>query len=160
MLNKKENIKYIVIDVDGTLTDGTINISDRGELYKSFYCRDGLAIIDAREKGIKSIILTSRNSEIVSIRANEIGITDVLQNAGKNKSIELTDYCKRNKIDFSQVAYIGDDRNDIEAMKLCSIIGCPYDAINDVKEIADFISSHSGGRGAVREFIDWLLYAK
>lgn len=68
--------------------------------------------------------------------------------------------CKRNKIDFSQVAYIGDDRNDIEAMKLCSIIGCPYDVINDVKEIADFISSHSGGRGAVREFIDWLIYAK
>lgn len=153
----KKNIKAIVLDVDGTLTDGTINIGTEGELYKSFYCRDGLAIIDARQKGKTIVILTSRISGIVDQRAKELGIDVVIQKAGNNKDQILKEFMADNKLKKEETAYIGDDRNDLLAMDLCAIAGCPGDAIWEIKEKADFVCKSPGGRGAVREFIDWLL---
>lgn len=150
-------IKLLVMDVDGTLTNGQINIGQNGEVFKSFYCRDGLAIIKAAKAGIQPVILTSRISNIVKERAKELGIDIVLQGAQNEKKKILISYLKELEVEYKNIAYIGDDINDLECMKLCGIVGCPADAVDEVKAISDFISIKNGGYGAVREFIDWIM---
>lgn len=145
------------MDVDGTLTNGQINIGQNGEVFKSFYCRDGLAIIKAAKAGIQPVILTSRISNIVKERAKELGIDIVLQGAQNEKKKILISYLKELEVEYKNIAYIGDDINDLECMKLCGIVGCPADAVDEVKAISDFISIKNGGYGAVREFIDWIM---
>ena len=150
-------IKMLVMDVDGTLTDGTINIGPDGELFKSFYARDGLAILYARDYGIQSTILTSRKSVIVEHRAEELHIENMLQGASNDKEGILKEFLASKGLQKHEVAYIGDDINDLEAMSLCGVVGCPSDAAPEVKSIANYICQNCGGRGAVREFIDWII---
>lgn len=149
--------KYLIIDVDGTLTDGRINIGQNGELFKSFYCRDGLGIITAAKRGMIPVILTSRVSDIVRERAKELGIVHVLQGAGDEKEKVLERFVREQQVSYEDIAYIGDDVNDLECMELCGVVGCPADAVDEVKKISDFISEKNGGQGAVRGFIDWML---
>lgn len=150
-------LKAIVMDVDGTLTDGKLHISKEGEVFKSFYSKDGIGILSLHEYGIKPIILTSRDSKIVKERAKELNITEVIQGAKNNKKDILEEYMHKNNLKKENMAYIGDDINDLESMKLCEIIGCPNDSVNEVKDIAQFVSSKDGGNGAVRDFIDYLI---
>lgn len=150
-------IKLLVMDVDGTLTDGTINIGPDGELFKSFYARDGLAILYARDYGIQSAILTSRKSVIVDHRAKELCIENVLQGASNDKAGILKEFLASKGLQKHEAAYIGDDINDLDAMSLCGVVGCPGDATPEVKSVADYICQNRGGRGAVREFIDWII---
>lgn len=149
-------IKIIIMDVDGTLTDGKIYVSSQGEIMKAFSVKDGLGIAKLHNKGIIPVIITGRNSEIVEQRAKELNIVEVIQGA-HDKTIVLKRISEKYKCDFSQIAYIGDDENDIESMKICGIKGCPADAEKVVKEIADFICNHRGGEGAVREFIEYVI---
>lgn len=147
----------IVMDVDGTLTDGKINISDTGELFKAFYCRDGLGIMSAIEAGIIPVILTSRYSEIVNKRGQELGIEHIYQGLGNRKIEKLISIKEEFKLDKEQIAYIGDDVNDLQSMEQCGLIGCPADAVQEVLAISNYICRKNGGCGAVREFIDWIL---
>lgn len=150
-------IKYFIMDVDGTLTDGKIYMSNNGEMMKAFNIKDGCGIHDILiPSGIIPIIITGRSSGIVLNRCKELGITEVYQGI-KNKAVkmfEITD-------DLATVAYIGDDINDLSCMEPIKeaggIVGCPADAVEKVKEIADYIASRNGGEGAVRDFIEWLL---
>jgi 3-deoxy-D-manno-octulosonate 8-phosphate phosphatase (KDO 8-P phosphatase) len=153
--NKK--IKYLVMDVDGTLTDGKIYMSNQGECCKAFNIKDGCGIHDmAIPAGIIPVIITGRSSDIVSNRCKELGIEQVYQ--GINNKIEKLLSITS---DLSEVAYIGDDINDLSCMKPVKqaggIVGCPKDAVRNVLEIADFVADHNGGNGAVRDFIEWLL---
>lgn len=152
-----KEVKALVMDVDGTLTNGQINISLNGELYKSFYCRDGLGIINAVRQGIMPILLTSRTSNIVEERAKELGIKNVLQGAENSKKEVLDKFISEQFLSYDEMAYIGDDINDLECMKLCAVSACPSDAVEEVKRVANYICKRKGGYGAVREFIDWLL---
>lgn len=149
-------VSTIVTDVDGTLTDGMLHIGENGELFKSFYARDGLGILNAIQKNIRVVFLTSRRSKIVERRAKELQVIDVLQGV-KNKEATLREFVEINNLLLQEIAYIGDDINDLEAMSLCGVKGCPADAVEEIKKISDFISRKNGGKGAVREFIDWLL---
>lgn len=149
-------INMIIMDVDGTLTDGKIYISSQGEIMKAFNVKDGLGISKLHSKGIVPVIITGRNSEIVTQRSKELNITEVIQGAHDKVKI-ARQLAKKYECDLGEIAYIGDDENDIECMKLCRIKGCPADAANDVKKIADFVSKRNGGDGAVREFIEYLL---
>ena len=151
-------IKYLVMDVDGTLTDGKIYMGDNGEVMKAFSIKDGCGIHDILiPSGIVPIILTGRKSTIVENRCSEIGIKDIYQGV-LNKVEKLNTLVQ----DFSTVAYIGDDINDFSAMEYIKdrggIIGCPADAVQKVKDIADYVSTKNGGDGAVREFIEWLIF--
>lgn len=157
MKTDKDKIKAIIMDVDGTLTNGQLHIGKEGELFKSFYCRDGLAIIRAREKGITPVILTSRKSEIVNRRAEELGVVHVYQGMSNDKACYLPAIREALGVEAHEVAYIGDDVNDLACMKECGIVACPHDAVDEVKSIANYISSYNGGYGAVRDFIDWLI---
>ena len=150
-------IRYLVMDVDGTLTDGKIYMGANGEVCKVFNIKDGLGIASiAVCNGIIPIIITSRKSDIVMNRCKELGIENV-QQGSLNKVESLKQVCS----ELSTVAYIGDDLNDLPPMKLIhdngGVLGCPADAAKEIKDIVDFISSKNGGDGAVREFIEWIV---
>lgn len=150
-------IRFLVMDVDGTLTDGKIYMSNNGELFKAFDIKDGTGIHDiAIPSGIEPVIITGRDSLIVKKRCDELGIKMVFQGV-RNKA-----ECLENAVDsLKDVAYIGDDINDLECMNMVKnsggVVGCPADAADEVVQIADFISIRKGGDGAVREFIKWLI---
>jgi len=149
--------KYLILDVDGTLTDGKIYMGQNGEVMKAFNIKDGIGIHDILiPAGIIPVIITGRSSDIVLNRCKELGITEVYQGV-KNKIEKLTEITK----DLKSVAYIGDDINDLPCMKSVKeaggIIGCPADAVQKVKEISDYICKNEGGDGAVREFIEWII---
>ncbi|MDR2043934.1 MAG: HAD-IIIA family hydrolase [Clostridium sp.] len=151
-----ESIKMLVMDVDGTLTDGTIYLSAEGETVKGFHVKDGYAIARLSRKGILTAVLTGRRSQIVARRAEELGIAVVRQGIA-DKAAELSAIAAEYQLALTQIAYIGDDLNDLGCMKLCGATGAPADAADEIKETADFVSTKEGGRGAVREFVDWLL---
>ena len=152
-----QSIKYLVMDVDGTLTDGKIYMGNNGEVFKAFNIKDGCGIHDILiTNGIIPIIITGRRSAIVENRCKEIGITYIFQ--GVTDKIKELEKITNN---FSEVAYIGDDINDLSCIvsvrEAGGKIGCPADAVEKVRKVADFISEKKGGEGAVREFIEWLV---
>ena len=156
-------IKYLVMDVDGTLTDGKIYMSDSGELMKAFSIKDGCGIHDILiPNHVTPVIITGRNSEIVNNRCREIEITEVYQGVS-DKLAKLIDIAGSNA-ELRTVAYIGDDINDLSCMMAVKdaggIVGVPADAVDRVKAIADFVALHRGGEGAVRDFIEWLVENK
>jgi 3-deoxy-D-manno-octulosonate 8-phosphate phosphatase (KDO 8-P phosphatase) len=149
-------IKMLVMDVDGTLTDGKIYMSANGELMKAFNIKDGYAIARLRDYGIEPVIITGRSSEIVKQRCAELKIKELHQGI-ENKSYKLRDVCEKLHIELRQVAYIGDDLNDLPCMKICGYSACPSDAMIQVKESVSYVCKTKGGEGAVREYIDYLL---
>lgn len=154
-------IKLFIMDVDGTLTDGKVYIGTNGELMKAFSIKDGYGIRNILiPAGIKPIIITGRKSDIVKHRCDELGITDVFQNVGDKLTV-MSQVCQKNNVSFSNVAYIGDDENDLPCMlKICEesgIVGCPYDAVDSVKKTSSYVCKKSGGDGAVREFINFII---
>ena len=154
------NIKLLVMDVDGTLTDGKINMGPDGELFKSFDIKDGYAINEMLPAhGIVPAIITGRTSSIVENRARELHITELHQ--GKHDKLEtLLQLMQKYDCKRENVAYIGDDVLDIVCMVHCGLVGCPADSCRQVKEIAHYQCSRNGGDGAVREFIEYLLELK
>lgn len=151
------DIKLLVLDVDGTLTDGKIHIGTNGEIFKSFHVKDGFAISQMLPfANITPMILTGRKSEIVEERMKELNVTQILQGV-TNKAETLQKIAKKTNIAFEQIAYIGDELNDYEAMSLCGFKACPFDAVNEIRTLSDYISRFNGGHGAVRDIIEHLL---
>ena len=149
-------IKSLIIDVDGTLTDGGIYYDSHGNEMKKFNTKDGTAFAAARAAGIKIIIITGRESECVKRRMTELQV-DILEQNAQDKTAWVKQYITKNAIESGEIGYIGDDLNDINAMKLCGFAGCPADACDEVKQIATYISDKNGGHGAVRDIIESLL---
>jgi 3-deoxy-D-manno-octulosonate 8-phosphate phosphatase (KDO 8-P phosphatase) len=158
MMNGKDlsKIKMLVMDVDGTLTDGKIYVGENGEVFKAFNVKDGYRLINLDKFKIIPVIITGKKSKILSRRAVELKITEVFQ--GIDDKLEVLDeVINRYQISYENVAYIGDDLNDLECMKVCYLTACPVDAIEEVIEVVDYICSVNGGNGAVREFIDLIV---
>ncbi len=160
-------VRFLVMDVDGTLTDGKIYIGESGELFKAFDVKDGFGIkeiLPAHE--IVPIIITARESNILENRCRELGIREVYQGvhnkyAKMKEIIEKLDGTSDGQFCLADCAYIGDDILDLQCMEPIKsaggMIGCPSDAVVSVQRISDFIASRKGGEGAVREFIEWLI---
>ena len=146
-----------VMDVDGTLTDGRINMGPEGELFKSFNIKDGYGINEMLPShGIVPAIITGRTSQIVANRARELHITELYQ--GKHDKLDtLRALMQKYDCTRDNVAYIGDDILDIVCMRESGLVGCPADACAEVKELAHFISTLKGGEGAVREFVEYVI---
>lgn len=150
------NIKLFVMDVDGTLTDGKIYMSANGELCKAFNIKDGLGIKKLRDAGIIPAIITGRKSDIVAQRAQELGIEEVYQGVDtKEKCLEKL--VSKYQIDYENVAYIGDDENDLAVMQMVGVSFAPADAVSAVREYVDYVLSLDGGNGAVREAAEMIL---
>lgn len=149
-------IKILVMDADGTLTDGKIYIGSGGEMLKAFNVKDGLGISKLHSNSIIPVIITGRESEILKRRSEELKIEELYQGE-ENKLGKLKELVERYKCSLSEVAYIGDDENDLQCMKVCGLSGCPADAVESVKEAVDVVCTKEGGQGAVREFIEYIL---
>lgn len=156
-----KDIKYLILDVDGTLTDGCVYMGESGELCKAFNIKDGYGIAhQAIPAGIVPVVITGRSSNIVLNRCNELGITNVHQGVA-DKLLKLKGILSANGRDLKDCAYMGDDLNDLTVMEAVKeaggFVGCPADAADEVIAISDFVSKKDGGRGCVREFIEWLV---
>ncbi len=151
-----EEIKLIVLDVDGTMTDGSIYYDDTGNEIKKFNTRDAAAIKVALCLGIRIIVVTGRKCGATERRMADLGINELYQNE-KDKYAFLESFMVRNQIGREQVAYIGDDVNDLGAMKLAGHVYCPYDSCQEVKELCEFVSEKKGGDGAVRDILETLF---
>ena len=150
-------IKYLVMDVDGTLTDGKIYMGQDGEMMKAFNVKDGYGIHNLLEpEGIVPVIITGRTSQIVINRCNEMNVRKVFQGVSDKGEV-----LKTLTGDLSEVAYIGDDLNDMSCIRIVKeakgLVGCPSDSVKEVIEISDFVAEHKGGDGAVRDFIEWII---
>lgn len=149
-------IKLLIMDVDGTLTDGKIYMGPSGEVMKAFNIKDGYAIAHLLpEMGIVPVIITGRTSTIVENRAEELHITELHQGVS-DKLGKLTEIEKKYHVTAKDIAYIGDDLNDLACMEYCGLSGCPADAAYEVKQTADYTTECKAGSGAVREFIEFL----
>lgn len=148
-------IKMLVMDVDGTLTDGKIYIGADGEVMKAFNVKDGYAISHLKEHGIIPVIITGRESEIVEYRAKELGVSELYQGV-KDKLSVLKEVAEKYAFSSEEIAYIGDDLNDIECIRYCGITGCPADSVSEVKNLVKFQCESEGGNGAVRQFCVYL----
>ena len=156
---KAENIRLLALDVDGVLTDGGLYIGADGETCKRFNVQDGLAISCALRNNLIVAIITGRQSEIVCRRAAEVGITEIYQGV-KNKKVMLAALAAKHSLQLTEVAYMGDDLNDLSALSIAGLSCAPANAVQEVKERVHFIAAKNGGEGAVREVVETILKAR
>lgn len=153
---KAKKIKLLLLDVDGVMTDGSIILDNQGNELKAFHVRDGHGIKLAQKNGIMIGIITGRKSEVVSVRARELGIQEVHQ--GAYEKIEIYEsLLEKYGLRDDETAFIGDDVVDIEILKRAGIAAAVADADPAVKPHVDLVLKTPGGRGAVREFINLVL---
>lgn len=149
-------IKLAAFDVDGVLTDGSITYDENGVEYKTFNAKDGQGIVNLNNAGIITAIITARENGTVAHRASNLKIKELHQGQ-KNKIAKLEELLAKYNLTFEEVAYMGDDIPDICILEKVKLAGCPNDAVDEVLSIANWKSSKNGGRGAVREFCDYIL---
>lgn len=151
-------IKTLVLDVDGTLTDGHIYIGNDGEIMKAFYAHDAVGVRQLVAKNINVVIITGRESNIIKIRSREMNIrTENIYTGVEDKKEALLKIVAEKGLNLNEIAYMGDDLNDLDAMKICGLAACPNNAVKEIKDISGFVSKYDGGFGAVRELSDFLL---
>lgn len=156
---RAQKIKMILMDVDGTLTDGKLTLLPDGEELKSYHVRDGLGILLAHLAGFKTGIITGKTSKSLEIRAEKLKIEELHQGIlDKIKVFETI--LDKYALTPEEVAYIGDDLGDLEVLKSVGLAGSVADAHPVVKKHCHFISDYPGGGGAVREFIEFILEAQ
>lgn len=149
-------LKYLILDVDGTLTDGGIYYGDSGYEIKKFHVKDGAGMALARSAGMKIMVMTGRECQATKRRMEELQVDFLFQNV-KNKAECLKEFCSDQNVDAKEAAYIGDDLNDLSAMRQVGFAACPADACEEVKRTADYVAALEGGHGAVREIIEYIL---
>lgn len=150
------DIKVIALDVDGVLTRGGIYIGETGETQKRFDAKDGMGITCALRQGLGVSIVTGRKSFIVTRRASELGITDV-RSGVVDKGAELEKIAKKFEVEEKNIAYMGDDLNDLPILARAGFSSAPFDAAVEVRERVDYVACKKGGEGAVREVIELIL---
>lgn len=154
-----EKIKLIAFDVDGTLTPGTLAIGPDGEEWKLFHVKDGLAISLAHRMGYRTGLITGRASQAVLHRSRELHMDFVLMSA-KDKVAAMKGKLEEYGLSWDEIAYMGDDLNDLPLLKRSAFGGTPADGAAEVRASADFIAKAGGGRGAAREFIEVIMKAQ
>lgn len=158
-LKKLEGISTFIFDVDGVLTDGSLLVTEKGELLRSMNIKDGLGLKMAMEKGYHVVIISGGSSEGVRIRLNKLGVSEVHLNV-KDKMGVFRSILQQKNITSQECIYMGDDLPDLEVMAECGLKACPADAVWEVQEISDIICSTNGGKGCARELIEIVLKAQ
>lgn len=159
ILNIAKNIKLVIFDVDGVLTDGSLFFGDDGQEYKAFYSRDGLGIKLLQRTGVEVGVITARESQLVVHRMNNLGI-DHLYQGRLNKMEAFEEMLKKLGITPEQTAYAGDDVVDLPVMKKAGLAVAVQDAHPFVKKHAHWITEHNGGRGAARDLCELIMEAQ
>lgn len=157
--NNLQNIKLVLFDVDGVMTDGSIYITENGESIKKFNVKDGLAIELLRCHGIYTGVVSGKASSALSLRCKSLGF-DFVVTGCKNKLPKVIEICNSLNITLGEMSFCGDDVLDIPVMKPCGISFAPANSHQLVLETADHVLSCRGGEGAVREIADIILLSK
>ncbi len=156
---KARRVRWLVLDVDGVLTDGRIILDGGDGEWKAFNVRDGQRLILAAREGIRTVFLTGRSSRVVDRRAAELGVYRVFQGAhDKGETLEL--FFREEGVLPEETAYLGDDLVDLPALRRAGFAAAVGDAVPEVQAAADWIAAAPGGQGAVRELVEYLLAAQ
>ena len=156
---RARGLSWLLLDVDGVLTDGRLWFDDKGETVKAFDVRDGLGIKLLREHGVEVGILSARASAVVSRRAAGLGVVEVLQGES-DKLAAFEGFLERRRLRAEEVAYLADDLQDLAVLAACGLAAAPADASPDVRSRVGFVTEARGGRGAVRELAERILAAR
>lgn len=159
MYERLKKVRLLAMDIDGTLTDGAMYYSPQGDMLKRFDTRDGMGITLLHLSGIQTAFITTEDTDIVRKRAEKLRINHVFLGIRKKNEVLYT-LCEKLGLSFDEIAYIGDDINDIPAFKTAGITACPADACIQVKNRAMIQCTRNGGHGAVREFAEIILTAQ
>jgi len=150
-------IKVFLTDVDGVLTDAGMYYTESGDEFKKFNTHDGMGLKLIQQAGVKTGIITTENTKMVERRAAKLKV-DYLYQGVYPKVDAALEICEKEGVDIKEVAYIGDDVNCLELLSVVGIAACPSNALAKIKNIPNIkLLSKSGGDGAVREFIDWIM---
>ncbi len=156
---RARKIKLLVFDVDGVMTDGSVTYDENGVEYKTFNVKDGQGLVRMVKSGFITAIITARNNGTVEHRAKNLNITELYQGQ-KYKLPALEELKEKYNLSYEEISYMGDDLPDICCLEKVGLACCPQDAVDEVKEVAHFVSQKDGGRGAVRELCDLILEAQ
>ena len=156
---KIKKIKLIATDVDGVLTDGGMYYSSKGDILKKFHARDGMAVSILKKNTIPTVIITKEKNQIVKKWSSKMNI-DKLFDGVKNKEKVVSKLCKSYGLSENNIAYIGDDVNDLEILKKTGFAATPKDGNMEVKKIVDYICKNRGGEGVLREICDLIISIK
>lgn len=156
IINIIKDIKLVVTDVDGVLTDGSLYYTEDGLVMKKFNVKDGMAVKLMREAGLKTAMISTDTSKFMRIRAERLRM-DYIYLGVWEKQITLRDICDDMNITVAQTAFIGDDVNDTGIMKDAGFSACPADAVDEIVQLADYKCEKKGGEGAYREFANLIL---
>ena len=157
LIKKCMLIKLVLTDVDGVLTDGGRFYSSTGEMLKRFHTRDGMGVNLLLRNGIKTGIVTKEKSLIVKKWATEMNVSKIYGGA-IHKETTLPKICRDFSLKPSEIAYIGDDVNDLDLMGLVGLSAAPNDAVDQIKKIANYVCKNKSGDGSFREFADVILH--
>ena len=160
LIEKAKKIKLVALDMDGTLTDGSINIGGDGELFKRFNAKDGLGITTAVRHGLRVAVITGRKGPIVQRRAEELGIAEDVMSGISAKKKALQALADKYNLSLKEIAFMGDDLNDLPALLTAGLSAAPADAAADVRQHVSYIATHNGGQGAVRDLLELILKAR
>jgi len=152
-------LKLLLTDVDGVMTDGTVLLLPDGREAKSFHVRDGLGIVLAHAAGLKTGLVSGRSAEVVTERAQELGMAVVRQGV-RDKGAALKEILSEHTLEAHEVAYIGDDLNDLPIMAEVGLTAAPRDAVFEVRTEAFMVLEAGGGQGCLREFVEAILKAR
>ena len=149
-------INTLVFDVDGVLTDGSVQVTTNGELYRTMNVKDGYALKTAVDRGYNVLVISGGSNEGVRKRLSGLGIKDIHLGTHKKTAV-LQEYMATHQLTKNQVLYVGDDLPDYEVMQHVGLPCCPQDAVAEIKEISAYISHKNGGKGCVRDIIEQVL---
>lgn len=152
-------IKMLLTDCDGCLTDGGMYYSEKGDELKKFNTRDGVGFTLLRQKGIITGIITSENMDLNRRRFEKLKL-DILESGCNDKLKVIKKICEEKQISLENVCYVGDDINDIEVIKVVGYGCCPSDAIQAVKDVASYVAKAKGGEGVIREIVETIINNK
>jgi 3-deoxy-D-manno-octulosonate 8-phosphate phosphatase (KDO 8-P phosphatase) len=156
---RAKRVELLILDVDGVLTDGRIVYGPDKSEWKFFDVKDGHGIKLIQRAGIEVGIITGRQSDIVGRRSKELGIEFVYQGQF-DKVAALSDIIEKTGVAWEKIAYVGDDIVDIPVMKRVGFAATVHDSVQEVKDVAHYVAHKSGGRGAVREIIEFIMKNK
>ncbi len=159
LLKKARKVKLLLLDVDGVLTNGKIIYDSEGRDLKIFDVKDGLGVYLLKKAGILTVLITARSSKVIKLRARDMGVEEIFENAEDKRKI-LDHILKKYRVNLKEVCFVGDDLVDLSVMKDIGLAVSVKDGCSEIKKISDYITKRKGGEGAVREVCELILKAK